>query len=275
MKHTSGWASFLNGCVEHKNTHKVLALTAAGMGWAFSAMAADNNRAIKGYVDIVEKGRSGMTVWQIIQAGGWVMVILCFLSLAMVALITYLFLTLRPQKLVPQDMAHDLLRHLRDRKFDTVRRLCIENRNLLSSAVLPGIDKLELGYQQAKESIEIGSKREISKIWQRVGFLSDIVTIAPLIGLLGTVLGMIQAFNTIAFDSGVVKPILLAGGVSKAMITNATGLTIAIVAMGFFSYFRARVQEITNLTEVFVNDTLNALSRTVPSERAFAGGADE
>ena len=70
-----------------------------------------------------------------------------------------------------------------------------------------------------------------------------------MLGLLGTVLGMIQAFNTIAFDSGVVKPIMLAGGVAKAMITTAGGLTIAILAMIFYSMLRPRAQNITNLLE--------------------------
>ena len=104
--------------------------------------------------------------------------------------------------------------------------------------------------------MENHTKKEIGGMWQNISYLADIATIAPLVGLLGTVLVMIQAFNVIAFQTAVVKPILLAGGVSKAMVTTAGGLIVAIPVMLFYAYFRGKVQDISNVVESYATDII-------------------
>ena len=107
----------------------------------------------------------------------------------------------------------------------------------------------------------MAARKEVTSLWTLMNYLSEVAQISPMMGLLGTVLGMIQAFNTIAFDSGVVKPILLAGGVAKAMITTAGGLTIAIAAMIFYSLLRPRAQNITNLLETITTQISESFSK--------------
>jgi biopolymer transport protein ExbB len=92
--------------------------------------------------------------------------------------------------------------------------------------------------------MEDEGRRRADNLWQRLSYLADIAAISPMVGLLGTVLGMIQAFNVIAFQTGAVKPILLASGISKAMVTTAAGLIIAIPAMIFHSFFKGRIQDV-------------------------------
>ena len=104
------------------------------------------------------------------------------------------------------------------------------------------------------------ARKEMGVLWQRIGILSDIAAIAPMIGLLGTVVGMIQAFNTIAFQTAVVKPILLAGGIGKAMITTAGGLVVAIPAMLAYSYFRIKVQNIMHIVENYSADIIKLIT---------------
>ena len=99
-------------------------------------------------------------------------------------------------------------------------------------------------------------RKEVATLWQNISYLADIATVAPMVGLLGTVLGMIQAFNVIAFQTAVVKPILLAGGVSKAMVTTAGGLIVAIPIMIFYAYFRGKVQEISSIVESYLTDII-------------------
>ncbi|MFT7637175.1 MAG: biopolymer transport protein ExbB [Candidatus Omnitrophota bacterium] len=212
---------------------------------------------IQPYVETAEKAQNGMTLWQTIQSGGWVMVVLMLMSIAMIALIMFLFQKLDAKKLLPESFTYDVIRHFGAQDNDLVRKLCNEDDNMISAIMLNSLDKSEQGPQVVRETIELGAKREIASLWQWTGYLSDIAAIAPMVGLLGTVIGMIQAFNTIAFQSAVVKPMLLAGGVSKAMVTTAAGMIIAIIAMGFYSFFRAKVQEITNIFETYVNDILN------------------
>lgn len=217
------------------------------------------NQDAKTYADSIENAKNGMTLFQTIQAGGWVMVVLGLLSVATVALIVYLFARMDVKRLVDPEKTHELLNHMKSKKNGLVRQLCLENPNLMTGILVSGLDKLDSSLDDAKEAMEINAKKEVTNLWQSIGYLSDIAAIAPMIGLLGTVLGMIQAFNAIAFQTAVVKPVLLAGGVSKAMVTTAAGMIIAIVAMSFYSVFRGKVQDITNMTEVLVNDAINTI----------------
>jgi biopolymer transport protein ExbB len=125
---------------------------------------------------------------------------------------------------------------------------------------LSGLNRIDSGFLAAKESSEITAKNEVSKLWENISYLSDLSVISPFVGLLGTVLGMIQAFNTIAFQSAVVKPILLAGGVSKAMVTTAGGLTVAIPAVIFYAFFRGRVVRISGAVESLTNEIVDVLA---------------
>lgn len=218
------------------------------------------NQNVKSYVDSVESARNGMTLYQTIQSGGWVMIVLGLLSMVTSALIIFLFIRMNLNTLVAPELAHSLIVHLREKKNGLVKQLCLENKNLITGIILEGLDRVGDSMDDAKDAIELSAKREVTGLWQYIGYLADIAAIAPMIGLLGTVLGMIQAFNAIAFQTAVVKPVLLAGGVSKAMITTAAGMIIAIVAMSFYSVFRTKVQYITNTMEVLVNDIVNSIS---------------
>lgn len=224
----------------------------------------------KSFADSIEAAQNGMTLFQTIQSGGWVMVVLGLLSMATSALIIFLFIRMNLNTLVAPELAHSLIGHLRARKNGLVRQLCLENKNLITGIILEGLDRVNDSSDDAKDAVEIAAKKEVTGLWQYIGYLADIAAIAPMIGLLGTVLGMIQAFNAIAFQTAVVKPVLLAGGVSKAMVTTAAGMIIAIVAMSFYSVFRTKVQYITNTMEVLVNDIINSLSPEKKTQAASA-----
>ena len=135
-------------------------------------------------------------------------------------------------------------------------------KNMISTIILAGLDKKQKGPLLVRESIEVAARKEVGMLWQGISYLADVATVAPLIGLLGTVLGMIQAFNVIAFQTAVVKPILLAGGVSKAMVTTAGGLIVAIPAMLFYSYFKGKVQDISNAVESYTTDVIKVIEET-------------
>ncbi len=214
---------------------------------------------IKPLVDAYEQSAGGMTLFQMIQSGGFIMIILGLLSLAGTANIVYNFLTLKTTKLVPVDFAEMLIRKLEVGDARGAKYLCRENQNILARIVNISVqdDKREVAF--VRESMEIAARKEIGALWQNISYLGDIASIAPLIGLLGTVLGMIQAFNVIAFQSAVVKPILLAGGVSKAMVTTAGGLIVAIPAMMFYSFFRGKVQEISNVIEGYSTEIIRII----------------
>ncbi len=202
----------------------------------------------------------GMTLWQVIQAGGIVMAALGVLSLLMTALVIFMFLRFNQEKLLPVESTRRLIALLRQKRFDEAEKVCATDDSPVSNIVKAGLStKGDLSL--SREYVEMAARKEVTSLWTLMNYLSEVAQISPMMGLLGTVLGMIQAFNTIAFDSGVVKPIMLAGGVAKAMITTAGGLTIAIAAMIFYSLLRPRVQNITNLLETITTQISESFSK--------------
>jgi biopolymer transport protein ExbB len=110
-----------------------------------------------------------------------------------------------------------------------------------------------------KEIIEGEGTRQASIVQNQTQYLLDIAVIAPMCGLLGTVLGMLQAFNVVALDVAKAKPMMLAAGVTKALITTVAGLMVAIPAMIAYAYFRGRVSKLTSGLEAASADVLTLL----------------
>ncbi|HXV18540.1 MAG TPA: MotA/TolQ/ExbB proton channel family protein [Candidatus Omnitrophota bacterium] len=207
--------------------------------------------------DMIEKG---MTLWQLITAGGSVMIFLGILSVAATASIIYHFMNITPEKLAPQDFTENLLSLIEKKEYDKAVSLCSQQPNLISAIALKGLKKISKGAAVVEEAVLHEGRAHIAKLWKNLGYLGDMAVIAPMIGLLGTVLGMIQAFNFVAFQTGVVKPVLLAQGLAKAMITTAFGLIIAIPVMAFYTYFRGRVGEISQSAERTSSEIVHLVS---------------
>jgi biopolymer transport protein ExbB len=218
---------------------KTMFLTAAlVLGPAFARLAAQEAR----YIPDMEAETAGMTLWQMIVAGGGVMVVLAFLSVAALSLVVYYFMTLKKEKLLPQHFIDKVINLLETGRVNEALSISETGDSMASRVFLAGISRVTKGPVIVREAIEDEGKREVDGLWRKLSYLGDIAAIAPMVGLLGTVLGMMQAFNVIAFQAGAVKPVLLASGISKAMVTTAGGLIIAIPAMMFYAYFRGVVE---------------------------------
>jgi len=191
----------------------------------------------------------GMTLWQLIKAGGGSMILLGILSIACVAFIAYFAMYYRESRLCPEHFTRDVLDKLSSKKYTHARELALEHDNIVAHVVSATLDRQDRSAAEVKEAGEATAKAEITKLWEGLSFLSDIAVIAPLVGLLGTVLGMIDSFNVIALQSSAAKPVLLAAGIAKAMVATAGGLMIAIPASTAYSFFRARVFKITARVE--------------------------
>jgi len=227
-----------------------------------TVMAQDEVESLKPYIASVQQSPQGMTLWQMIKAGGVIMVILFVISLFTVAIVIYNFMTVNERKLSPIQFVESIIEKLEKRDEDSVKEMCSKNENIFSRVVTAGLERKKHGKVFAKEAMENRARKEIAVLWQNISYLADIASVAPLIGLLGTVLGMIQAFNVIAFQTAVVKPILLAGGVSKAMVTTAGGLIVAIPTLLFYSFFRGKVQQISNIVENYNTDIIKLITES-------------
>ncbi len=202
----------------------------------------------------------GMTLFNLLQTGGWVMAVLAALSVLTLALVMYYFTILTEGRLLPSDFVSQLKNFARDQKLEEISRLCRRSKGVLAKVVLAGVNRAFSDPAAVSAAMETVGKREAQSLMRRVRYLSDIATVAPMLGLLGTVLGMIQAFNFIAFDISAVKPVALASAVAQALVTTAAGLIVAIPSMGFYFFFRSRLEGIISRVEEIASETADQIA---------------
>ncbi len=181
------------------------------------------------------------TLGTLILQGGWAMIPLGIMSVGMIYLIVQNGLALREKVLLRPDLMPEFITLMKDRKIVEAYTLCKENRTLFTYVFGAGLErcstKREVNFGKVKEAIEEASTEEVTTFMKPIDYLSIIGATAPMLGLLGTVSGMIKAFQTIGAQ-GMGKPEALAGNIGEALMTTATGLVIAIPAMLCYYYFR-------------------------------------
>jgi biopolymer transport protein ExbB len=200
-------------------------------------------------------GLSPMTLWKLIQDGGWTMVILGCLSVVTVMLVlVYLFTLRRGAILSPHYMntADVLLK-----KRDYLGLLAISSRH--SEAVARVVQRTldfatknpTASYEVIRDIAETEGASQAASLQHRTVYLADIGMLAPMIGLLGTVVGIIRSFGLLGHgEAAQSRDTLLASGVSEALVATASGLILGITAMFFYSLFRNRVQSLISDLEI-------------------------
>lgn len=210
--------------------------------------------------------RSFAEVW---QTGGWLMFVLAALSVLGLALVFYFLAVLRARAIVPADQALRLRDLLKSRRAADARELCASRPTALASVVAAGLDFLQdhPGGSPAmvKEIMESEGARQTSRMHNMIHYLLDLSSVAPMVGLLGTVIGLLKAFNTVAFDSAKAQPVELAAGVGQALVTTIAGLVVAIPAMMAYSWFRGRVAKLAGDLERASSD-IYAVLESAPAE---------
>jgi len=188
-----------------------------------------------------------LTLWRIIRLGGPLMWPLFALSFALVACFTYFLLAFTPKNMMPPLFLRRLEQIIRGKKIDEARMFCAQNRNAVSHIIRSGLEAVGKGRQSVMDAMNGEGSRRGGALWLKISFLSDIAVVAPMLGLLGTVMGMFQAFMSVSasgMTAGLVNPAYLTAGVAQAVITTIVGLMIAIPATLAYSYLRAVVQKI-------------------------------
>jgi len=139
---------------------------------------------------------------------------------------------------------------------------CMEEKSPVANIVRKGLKKYKLGHERVKEAIENAGSQEISKLEKGLPILATVAGIAPLLGFLGTVTGMIQAFMTIEDLAGAANPSDLAGGIWEALVTTAFGLMVGIPALAFYNYFLSAVKKTVGEMETVANDVIDVIQDT-------------
>ncbi|MBM4156302.1 MAG: MotA/TolQ/ExbB proton channel family protein [Lentisphaerae bacterium] len=209
-----------------------------------------------------------MTIQEIWKAGGVLMYVVGALSVAALAFILYLIFALRADAVAPADLLHDLREMLGNGRREEARLACRRSRSALAAVGETGLTWLQRNERGdaslLKEVMEGEGSRQAAQLQNQTQYLLDIAVISPMVGLLGTVVGMLQAFNAVALDLARARPMTLASGVAMALITTIAGLVVGIPSMAFYAFFRGRVAKLTAQLETAAADLLGVLlaSRT-------------
>lgn len=175
-----------------------------------------------------------------VKSGGWLMLPLILCSIGSLAIIAERFWSLRPEKILPKHLVATVWTAVKNNKLVRHDIEQLGKQSALGKVLTAGLINRDNDRDRIKESIEEQGREVVHELEQFLSTLGTIAAISPLLGLLGTVVGMIKVFSQITLH-GVGNPAVLADGISQALVTTAAGLSIAIVSLIFYRYFRRRV----------------------------------
>lgn len=197
-------------------------------------------------------------MWELIQKGGITMYPIILLSVIALAVFLERLISLRKEKYVPKAFYEQLVNLLRKRNINEAVEVCKANKSALARISETIITNTDLPLSRLLEVAEESGRSEASKLDKFLPSLQTIVAIAPLLGLLGTVLGMIKIFDVIALQ-GTGSAEALSSGIAEALLTTATGLVVAIPAQIFYFIAKARADAIGAALEKASSDVMNLL----------------
>ncbi|MDH7514735.1 MAG: MotA/TolQ/ExbB proton channel family protein [Bacteroidota bacterium] len=206
-----------------------------------------------------------MTIFELFLRGGIIMWFILACSILALAIIVQKFIVLSRARVDGSKFVLQIRSILQSGDISAALSLCSEANSPLSAILRSGLLKLKHSQQEVREAIEAAAKNEIYKLERGLGLLASVSGIAPLLGFLGTVTGMISAFRTVELHQGVVNPTVLAGGIWEALLTTAFGLIVGIPVYFMYNYFVNRIAHFVFETENSCNDFLDIAQAEHPS----------
>jgi biopolymer transport protein ExbB len=227
----------------------------------------------------------GEKLWDIIQSGGVMMYPIAGLSFVAVLLIVFYFLTIRQRTVVSDSFMNKADSLIRNQDYLGLIAVCNRNNEAIARVTYKTLDfatkNPTASFEEVREVTEAEGTRQASILTQRIAYLSDIGAIAPMVGLLGTVIGMIKAFGVLGTAVEALQT-ELSRYVSEALITTAGGLVVGIPALIFYSLFRGRVQKLiaeleaasTHIMALLASQYKRATSRAVSRDHQMSSMPD-
>lgn len=207
-------------------------------------------------------GVQELTLWNMIVQGGVILWLIGVLSVVAVVMAIYFFLTITPSREIPANFVRRAMNQIRTGDLRGAYQMCEGRDELVANVLRAGLKVCGHDRYVIQEAMESEGERGSTALWQRISYLNNIGVIAPLLGLLGTVWGMMGAFGAIAFDDASVRGLTMAYSVAQAMITTAAGLALAIPAMGAYFFLRGRVIKIVAQVEAQASEMVELLARS-------------
>ena len=204
----------------------------------------------------------------IVTAGGVIGYLIMLLSIAAAALVIEHLLTIRTQVLAPAGLGEKVREQLLAGQLRQAEQQCKLQPSFLAYVLHAAISEIDGGYTAVEKAMEDATAEQSARLFRRIEYLSVIGNIAPMLGLLGTVIGMIVAFQKVASTQGAARAADLAEGIYLALVTTVEGLLVAIPALAAFAVFRNRVDQLVAETTYAAQHAVTPVKRLRRHRRA-------
>ena len=204
--------------------------------------------------------------FELLFLGGWSMIPIVLLSVLMVAVVWERVRALRRAQGDPDTLTRSVADYVRNGDLAGAAAYCRAQDTPAARIVQRGLERLGRPIGEIKEAVQEAGRRETYALEKRMDLLASIAAIAPMLGFLGTVTGMISAFRQIQAYEGLVNPSLLAGGIWEALVTTAAGLAVGLLALFAYNLLISRIGRLVNGLEAASSDFIDLL-QTPASER--------
>lgn len=210
-------------------------------------------------VDPAVADQEAITVLELLLKGGYMMIPIFLLWIVAIYIFIQRLLVIKKSSLTPENFKDQIREKVSKGDIEGARILCAQTNTPVARMIEKGVARIGSPLKNIEVSIENIGKIEVYRLEKNLGMLATISGAAPMIGFLGTVTGMIQAFISIAQEEGAVSPKLLSSGIYEAMITTAAGLFVGILAYLGYNYLITRVQKLIHSMEYNSIDFIDLL----------------
>lgn len=199
-------------------------------------------------------------MFEIVSSGGLVMIFILILMALAMMIVGERFWSLRDKEVIPSDLKDQVIKWSKAKHLDEKHLQGLENNSPLGYVMASAVRNREMNRDEIVETVEDAGRHVLHKMEKPLNWLSVISEVSPLLGLLGTVIGMIKVFAAINAH-GVGDAAHLASGISQALITTAAGLIVAIPGMLFYRYFKTKITDQTIVIEQQVMDLIDSMEK--------------
>lgn len=213
------------------------------------------------------------TWWWFIRSSGFIGGVLLLLSIYFLSTIGRLFVEMRQKVATPPELVDELNELLQKREFKEIYSLVKEDKSFLSRMLSSGIAELPSGLAEARDAMERVNEAITVEMEKKISMLAVLGTLGPMIGLLGTLKGMIAAFSVIALSDTQLKPAQVADAISEALLLTFEGVALSVPAIYFYALFRNRVAAISVATGLQADEFLRHFAHAARAKQSQAAVA--
>ena len=209
---------------------------------------------------VAEPVQESLNILELAMKGGWIMVVLAILSILGVYIFVERFMTLRKSMKRNPYLLDRIKDNLRDNDVKSAMNYCEQQNTPMSRILAKGVKDYKLDAVSVRQVLENNAGLEIANLEKGLPVLSTIAAVAPMLGFLGTVTGMVQAFWQMSNAGNNIDISLLSGGIYEAMVTTVGGLVVGIIAIFAYNYLVAQVDRVQNFMEADMIEFLEILA---------------